>query len=312
MAGRQYLTTGEAADLLSISRSTVSRRFDLGVLRGRVHPITGKRMIDRDSLLDFVKEHDLPINMPNAIGKALLLASRDTRLVAAVRRIVAEDDRLSFQQSQSGADTLIACSTDSPDLLVAGDDLTDLSAEQVIRSLRRQKEWAGMKILCCCQGESPQHCGDWGATAALSREEWTDDETLRQAIRQLTGLPTGETAESESYQHQRRHPRFAVNLPARAGIYRLNAPRHHIWGKTVVRNISEGGAYLSPLTLEQDSIPAEPFRLLLEIDQEPLKNWRAYCQVIRLQANGSLRAGVQFVKLSPPDREQVARIARTA
>ena len=309
MVAQQYLTTGEAAELLNISRSTVSRRFDLGVLRGRVHPITGKRMIDRDSLLDFVKQHDLPIDMPAVTGKAILLASRDCRLVAGVKRVTCEDSRLRCRQTHSGADTLIACSGETPDLLIVGQDFNDLGAEQVIRSLRRQKQWQAMKILCCVRNEQPQKSVEWGATTALSQDEWTDDDNLRQSIHKLTGLPSAEQADTQSFVHSRKHTRFPVNLPARAGIYRINAPRHHIWGKTVVRNISEGGAYLSPLTLEDERLPAEPFRVLLEIDESPLSNWKAYCQVIRLQANGSLRAGVQFVKLSPKDREKIGQLA---
>lgn len=312
VGAQQYLTTGEAAELLNISRSTVSRRFDLGVLRGRVHPITGKRMIDRDSLLDFVKQHDLPVDMPAAAGKSILLASGDSRLVAGVKRIVSDDNRLCCQQTHSGADTLIACSGDAPDLLVLGQDFDDLGTEQVIRSIRRQTQWQAMKILACVRDRNPQACVEWGATAALSQDEWTDHDHLRLLLHKLAGLPDVQDTDAETFEHCRRHTRYPVNLPARAGIYRLNAPRHHIWGTTVVRNVSEGGAYLAPLTLEEDRLPAESFRMLLEIDEAPLKNWKAYCQVIRLQANGSLRAGVQFVKLSPTDREKIGKLALSA
>jgi hypothetical protein len=269
-------------------------------------------MIDRESLLDFVKQHDLPVDMPATAGKAILLASRDCRLVAGVKRVLSDDTRLRCQQTHSGADTLIACSGETPDLLVVGQDFNDLAAEQVIRSLRRQKQWQTLKILCCVRNEQPQACIEWGATAALSQDEWSDDDNLRQSIRELVGLSGPEQPDTESFEHFRKHPRIPVNMPARAGIYRLNAPRHHIWGNAVVRNISEGGAYLSPLTLEDERLPAEPFRVLLEIDEAPLRNWKAYCQLIRLQANGSLRAGLQFVKLSPDDREKIGQITRSA
>ena len=55
---QRLLTTGEAADLLRVSRSTVSRRFDKGELRGEVNRITGERMQAKliESIWVFSKE----------------------------------------------------------------------------------------------------------------------------------------------------------------------------------------------------------------------------------------------------------------
>ena len=60
---------------------------------------------------------------------------------------------------------------------------------------------------------------------------------------------------------------------------------------------------------EKGYIPAEPFRILLEVNQAPLENWRAHCKVIRLQSNGSLAAAVQFVRLSKANLKVIERIA---
>jgi excisionase family DNA binding protein len=57
MSDSEYLSTGEAAKVLGISRSTVARRFDEGALRGKAHPITGERLISNESITHFFEDH---------------------------------------------------------------------------------------------------------------------------------------------------------------------------------------------------------------------------------------------------------------
>ena len=59
MVTKKYFTTGEVAKLLDISRSTVMRKFDKGIFRGKKNPITGERMVARESLDAFMKQYNL-------------------------------------------------------------------------------------------------------------------------------------------------------------------------------------------------------------------------------------------------------------
>jgi hypothetical protein len=79
-----------------------------------------------------------------------------------------------------------------------------------------------------------------------------------------------------------------------------------------MENISYGGSFLSDIHLEKGMIPSEPFRFLLEVDQPPLTNWRAHCKVVRLQSNGTLTAGVQFMRLSKANRKMLETISEHA
>jgi len=60
MTLKNYITTGEVAKLLNISRSTVSRKFDSGGLQGKKNPITGERLISPKSLVVFMEKFNLP------------------------------------------------------------------------------------------------------------------------------------------------------------------------------------------------------------------------------------------------------------
>jgi hypothetical protein len=86
-------------------------------------------------------------------------------------------------------------------------------------------------------------------------------------------------------------------------VYRLRTPYARESGTAVMENISHGGSFLSDIQLEKGTIPSEPFRFLMEVNQPPLLNWKAHCKVVRLQSNGTLTAGVQFMRLSKVNRK---------
>ena len=73
----------------------------------------------------------------------------------------------------------------------------------------------------------------------------------------------------------------------------------------MVNNISLGGAGLSNMQVESNSIPAESFRLLLRVDAPSLPDWQAHCQVVRLRVNGEITAGVQFVQMTQDCRNKI-------
>ena len=59
--GEAYFTPGKLSILLGgiISRSTVVRLFDQGELGGRVNPLTGRREIEWESVLEWLKRKGL-------------------------------------------------------------------------------------------------------------------------------------------------------------------------------------------------------------------------------------------------------------
>ncbi len=59
-----YISTGEAAKMLAISRSTVNRLFSQGVLTGKKHPITRHRGVEKASVLALMKKHGMKWEEP--------------------------------------------------------------------------------------------------------------------------------------------------------------------------------------------------------------------------------------------------------
>ncbi len=54
-----YISTGEAAKMLGIARTTVDRYFAKGIITGDQHPITKLRRINKASVLALMKTYGM-------------------------------------------------------------------------------------------------------------------------------------------------------------------------------------------------------------------------------------------------------------
>jgi len=307
MVPKEFYTTGEAAELLNISRSTISRKFDRGGISDKKNPITGERLVARESLLTFLKERNLPIEALVIEKKRVLVVTTDDELFSLIQKIFGEDNRVKAERESTGGDVLVRCSRGKLDLLVIDEEFPDISSADVIRTLRGQEEQKGLKIVCVTGRRKTKKALQWGADEAFGREA-LDQKELRRRLYSLLELLEG-PGMREVVEHQRKWPRLRTHLPAKMTIYRLRTPRRRDLGKAMVEDISCGGAYLSGIEMEKGEIPCEPFGILVEVDQEPLKHWRAHCKLARLMSNGSLTAGVQFVRISKSNFEMIQALS---
>lgn len=296
MTSKEFLTTGEAAKLVNISRSTISRNFDKGIFQGKKNPITGERLISRESLINFMKQYNLPVDSLAAEKKRVLVGSPDDQFFSLLQTTLSEDDRVELERVVFGGDVLISCSKVRPDLLVLDEELPDISSMEIIRSLRRMGDQQALKIIGAGKVRSVRQCLDWGADEVLGKETLNREE-LAKTIYTFLDLLEEVPEEGRQYGHQRRWPRLALHLPLKIGVYSVRAPYRRDTGLATMENISFGGTFLSEFSLNGGTIPCEPFRVLLEADQEPLKGWKAHGKVVRLQSNGSVSAGIQFTRV---------------
>jgi len=310
MTSKEFLTTGEAARLVNISRSTISRNFDKGIFQGKKNPITGERMISRESLVNFLKQFNLPVDNLSLEKKRILVGTSDDHLFSQLQRVLSEDGRVDLERAGFGGDVLISCSKTLPDLLILDEELADIPCMEIIRSLRRMTtDQQGLKILCSAKSRNSRRCLEWGADEAVPKEG-SDPEEWSQMIYKFLNIPQELPEEETNYKHQRRWPRMNLHLPLKIGIYSVRTPYRRDSGQATMENISLGGAFLSDIALEGGKIPCEPFRILLESDQEPLKDWKAHGKVVRLQSNGTVTAGIQFTRVPKTSLKMIEGLAQ--
>ncbi len=307
MKQKPYYTTGEVADLLGISRATVSRKFEQGILTGKKNPITGDRRISHESLRAFMREFNLSTISFTADVRTLLVISPDTRLAGVVQAILDVDDRYEVISVPRGAEALVVCTREPVSYIVIDHDLPDLPGADVIETLKKMDVLDGVKIIHCADREG---CRRIRCTRTVTAVEKNDafEESLTASIVEFLDL---EPVPSRTlvYQHERRFPRRTVNLPARVWLYDARDPGNTEEGTAIIHDISAGGAYLNDINFANGFPLFENFRLKIAVDREPLENWEARLKVLRLQADGSISAGVQFIDITEENRRKIDALA---
>ncbi len=309
MVTKEFFSTGEVAEILNISRDTVIRKFDKGILTGKQNPLTGKRYISRESLEAFMKQYELPLDGLALEKKKVLIVTADRGLISHLQETFSTDKRIMLKTAEFGCDALIMCARESPDALIIDENLPDIPSAEVIKSLRRSEEHKVLKIICLSDTDN-KILLECGADECLEKDkiERLREESLAVKAYSLLDLAEKRPAVAQAFGHERRWPRKEIDLPASINFYPLKGPRQHNPGVARVKNISQGGAFVSRIHLERGIIPGEAFRAFLKIDHQPLSHWMARSKVVRLQANGFLEAGVQFVKISKQNLEKITEI----
>lgn len=117
------------------------------------------------------------------------------------------------------------------------------------------------------------------------------DETVKAVFD--TARDLGYDLDKIKFRHNRQYPRILLNLPAQIEI---ELPDHIIIdkGTAKIKNLSLGGARLSEVKLDKDSLPIEPFYILIRPKGVTFKNEPLRGQIVRLTMNGRLELGVRF------------------
>jgi CheY-like chemotaxis protein len=304
MVAKEFFSTGEAAKLLKISRSSISRKFDLGLLEGKKNAVTGERFISRSSVIAMMKQHNLSLDPLASEKKEIFLGTSDESLPALFQKILSEDERVEIKRFGFGAEMLMRYSQEPPDLLIIDEALPDLPCSEVVRTLRRMEGQEGPKILCIARAAGSRLFAELREEEVVVKGD-LDPIRLKKKLYTLLEMPEERPVRQQTFQHQRQWPRITVHLPVTIEVYRRRAFYVRESGKAIVENIGGGGAYLSHIHLESRTIPCEPFGIKLVADKAPLKDWKAFGKIVRLESNGSITAGVQFTRLSQSNLRKI-------
>ena len=306
MSKKDFYTTGDVAQLLSISRATVSRKFDAGLLDGKKNPITGERLISRNSLLAFMRKYKLDHSrLETASVKQIMLGTQDDYLRAFITDFVEKDEHFSLRVVDSGYDLLVQCSTSPPDLLLVDVAMSNFCCTDAVQSFKKLSGQKPFPILCFLPTQDPEKVMSIDADDFIYKDTLSPD-GLIDKVMHLLGI--GRSDAGRVFDHKRNWPRIPVNVPVHLVIFSQDKPAMRQIGTARMENVSVGGAYLTKIRIDGGSIPSDPFRFRFTVDTPPLKNMQAECQVVRLRVNGALTAGVQFLNLTDQNRERITRL----
>jgi excisionase family DNA binding protein len=144
---KNVFTTGEVADICNLSQQTVIRCFDNGRLRGYRVPGSRFRRIPRDALIQFMKEHKIPLDHLELGKTRVLVVDDDPAIVEMVVELLERDGRFEVQTAATGFDAGLMTREFRPDAIVLDYLLPDINGNAVCRSIRNDQSLRDVKII---------------------------------------------------------------------------------------------------------------------------------------------------------------------
>ncbi len=144
---KSVFTTGEVAEICNLSQQTVIRCFDSGRLKGFRVPGSRFRRIPRDSLVHFMKEHNIPLDRLDMGRTRVLVVDDDLAIVDMLVEVLERDGRFEVQTATTGFDAGLRTREFLPDVIVLDYMLPDINGNAVCRSIRADEALRDVKII---------------------------------------------------------------------------------------------------------------------------------------------------------------------
>lgn len=144
---KTVFTTGEVAKICSLSQQTVIRCFDSGRLRGYRVPGSRFRRIPRDALIQFMKDHQIPLDQLETGKMRILVVDDDPAIVEMLVEVLERDGRFEVETAATGFDAGLKTREFRPDLIVLDYMLPDINGNSVCQRIRRDEALQGVKVI---------------------------------------------------------------------------------------------------------------------------------------------------------------------
>ena len=144
---KEVFSTGEAASICKVSQQTIIRCFDSGRLEGFRVPGSRFRRVPRESLIRFMKENDIPLDLLDSGRRKVLVVDDDPEIVELMVDVLEHDGRFDVRTASSGYDAGVMTQDYKPDLMILDYMLPDVNGNVVCKTIRQNPVFEHMKII---------------------------------------------------------------------------------------------------------------------------------------------------------------------
>jgi CheY-like chemotaxis protein len=144
---KKVFSTGEAAAICKVSQQTIIRCFDTGRLQGFRVPGSRFRRIPRESLILFMKDNDIPLELLDSGKRKILVVDDDPEIVELMVDVLERDGRFEVRAASSGYDAGVITQDYRPDLIILDYMLPDVNGNVVCKTIRGKDAFEHMKII---------------------------------------------------------------------------------------------------------------------------------------------------------------------
>ena len=143
---KSVFTTGEVARICGLSQQTVIRCFDSGRIKGFKIDGSTYRRIPRQSLIEFMKKNNIPLDKL-ALKKKVLVVDDDLELLQVLQDFIEDDGRFELRTASTGFDAGIATQEFTPDVILLDIMLPDVNGLEVCRYVKNTEAHKDTRII---------------------------------------------------------------------------------------------------------------------------------------------------------------------
>ena len=152
---KRFFTSAEVGRICGISVPTVLKRHEEGILKGyKTRGDKGELRVPRQYLTDFMDKLGIPREELDRTEiriekKRLLMVDDDEVLLKALKANFVQDVRIDVEVrvANNAVDTLFACGTSKPDLIILDLKIPGMRGEKVLEFIRSSKELEGTRVV---------------------------------------------------------------------------------------------------------------------------------------------------------------------
>jgi excisionase family DNA binding protein len=144
---KDILTTGEVAKICNVAPRTVSKWFDSGQLRGYRIPGSKDRRIPLNSLIRFMKQHNIPLDGLQSGKTRVLIVDDESEIVEVLEKVLTEQANYEVETAHTGFNAGIVCEKFRPHVMLLDMHLPDINGEQVLKLIRDNGDLQLTKII---------------------------------------------------------------------------------------------------------------------------------------------------------------------
>ena len=144
---KDILTTGEVSKICNVAPRTVSKWFDSGQLRGYRIPGSKARRIPLNSLIRFMKAHQIPLDGLQSGQTRVLIVDDEAEIVEVLEKVLVEQASYEVVIAHSGFEAGVECEKFRPHVMLLDMHLGDVNGEAVLKLVRDNPDLQLCKVI---------------------------------------------------------------------------------------------------------------------------------------------------------------------
>lgn len=144
---KDILTTGEVATICNVAPRTVSKWFDSGQLRGYRIPGSKDRRIPLNSLIRFMKTHNIPLDGLQSGRTRILIIDDESEIVEVLEKVLTEQANYEVRTVHSGFAAGVECEKFRPHVILLDMHLGDINGEGALKLVRSNADLQLAKVI---------------------------------------------------------------------------------------------------------------------------------------------------------------------